>query len=161
MLTRLPIGLLAVLVVAMFAHPANIQAHGGAEGIIKERMEVISSVGREMKHIGKMTRGKAPMDSKKIASAAGKISRHAERMGRLFPVGTNQGVSRSSPKIWQDWNGFMTRADIMVAAARELENIAKNGDTEEIKASFRVLSKSCGGCHKLFRTEKPSSKISY
>ena len=96
MRTNFSIALFSLMLVAFFAGPTEIFAHGGAtgivNGIVKERMEV-------MKSIGKMARGKAPLDNKKIARAAGKIADHSTRITTLFPKGSDQGVSEASPKI--------------------------------------------------------------
>lgn len=154
----LPIALLAAPLVALCVSPANLRAHGEAKGIIKERMEVMTYVGREMKCISRMMRDKAVMDSGKIAEAAGKISDHAKRMDVLFPKGSNDGVSRASDQIWENWEIFLSSANKMVNLAEQLKKAAKTSDESTIRASVRALTKSCGTCHKKFRTEKNNHK---
>jgi cytochrome c556 len=154
----LPIALIFAPLVALCVAPPDTRAHGEAKGIIKERMEIMSDVGREMKCIGRMTRGQRPLDRNKIAVAAGNIGNHGKRMAELFPKGSNNGVSRASTKIWEKWDLFLSNANQLVTAAGQLEYIATKGEEKAIKASYKALSKTCGGCHKLFRTKKKTQK---
>lgn len=154
----LPIALLAAPLVALCINPVEVRAHGEAEGIIKERMEVMTYVGREMKCISRMMRSNTPLDSAKIAEAAGNIGNHAKRMNVLFPKGSNGGVSRASKKIWENWDIFLSSATKMVNVANQLEQTAKKGDESDIRTSFGSLGKTCGTCHNQFRTEKKNQK---
>jgi cytochrome c556 len=102
--------LLAITLFILF--PAALaMAHGGAKGIVKECMELMKSVGKAMKGISKMARGKAPLDSAKVATAARTIDRHGQRIPAMFPKGSDQGVTEASPNIWQNSEGFKKSAD--------------------------------------------------
>lgn len=155
---RLPNILFAVPLIAMFVSPAPALAHSCAIGIVKERMAVMNSIGKAMKSISKMARGKAPLNSKKVVEAAVEIGNHGKRITELFPEGSSYGVSEASPNIWKDWNGFRNRADRLVAAAGDLALAGSAGDASKIKSAYRALGKSCGGCHKQFRIKTNKSK---
>ena len=129
-------------------------AHMGAKGVVKERMEMMKFIGKAMKSMGRMARGKAPLDPAIVVKSAGEIADHGQRITILFPKGSGHGVSEASPRIWEDPNGFRKGADRLVQAARILQSAAKSNDVAAIKTSLRALGKSCGGCHKQFRIKK-------
>lgn len=139
---------------ALLALTGSAMAHMGAKGIVKERMEVMQAVGKAMKSVSGMARGKTPFDGQKVVKTAGEIAAHGQRIISLFPEGSGQGVSEASPKIWQDPDGFKESAGRMVRAAQVLGAAARTDDTAVVKAAFRALSKTCGGCHKKFRIKK-------
>lgn len=154
---RLPIILLAVFMSAAFAGPAL--THSGAKGVVKERMELMKSIGLAMKTIGGMARGRVPLEGKKIVRAAAAIGHHGERITGLFPKGSGHGVSEASPEIWRDWDGFKNSADRMVAVARDLEKAGRANDAAAVKAAYRALGRTCGSCHKLFRIKKKKMQM--
>ena len=155
MQTRQPtIVLLALLFAAMGSSPTLLFAHSGAKGIVMERMEVMKFIGKSMKSMSRMARGKIPMDFATIETGAGAIARHGEQIPALFPEGSGRGVSEASPKIWDEPEGFKMTADDMIAAARTLESAANANDATTVKIWFRALGKTCGGCHKQFRIKK-------
>ena len=136
----------------IFALPSD--AHMGAKGVVKERMELMKSIGKNMKTMSMMTRGKVSMDTATVIKSAGEIANHGARITSLFPKGSGHGVSEASPRIWEDPESFKKSTDRLVDAARALQSAAGTGDAEAIKASFRALGKTCGGCHKQFRIKK-------
>lgn len=129
-------------------------AHMGAHGIVKERMELMKTIGKIKKSITKMARGKAPLDSAKVASAAKEMARHGARIGTLFPNGSDGGISEASPKIWKDPVGFQKSTDSLVAASDALLDAAQSNDPSKVKSAFRSLSRTCSGCHTDFRIKK-------
>ena len=128
--------------------------HDGAEGIVRERMDLMQSVNRSMKSIRDMVRGKTQTDMAKIAAAARSISNQAEFLPFMFPTDQNRKFSRSSPKIWKDPEGFRASAGNLVKAAKSVEAAAQENNEARIKAAFRSLTKACGSCHKQYRLSK-------
>ena len=53
MRVKVIIVLFSVLIVGIYAGSPDVFAHGGAKGIVKERMEVMKSIGKAMKGISK------------------------------------------------------------------------------------------------------------
>lgn len=150
--------LILVTALAILAGPTNLLAHGGAKGIVKERMEAMKSIGKAMKSLGKMARGKVPLDTRKVEQAAGEIAAHGLRIPALFPMGSGHGVTEASPSIWQDPEGFKKSANDLVTSARALMRAAQSKNASAIKTNFRLLGKTCGSCHKLFRIKKRDMK---
>ena len=146
--------LFLMMLLAGFIGPAHVSAHGGAKGVVKERMEIMKSIAKDMKSVSKMARGKAPLDAEKIAKVASSIASHGERIPDLFPKGSGQGITEASPQIWTDPDGFKMSADRFIMAAQGLETAAKTNDVSAVKTAYRALGKTCSGCHKQFRIKK-------
>lgn len=102
-------------------------AHGGATGIVKERMDLMASVGKSMKTITQMLQGARPFDAAELRTAAQSIGTHGgEQMTRLFPDGSIQSPSEALPAIWQDWDRFSALANELTVFANALAEAAEN-----------------------------------
>ncbi len=103
-------------------------AHGGATGIVKERMDGMSAMKDAMKTLTPMMQGKTPYDAATVQRAAEAIGRHAgDSMTRLFPEGSGGKPSEAKPAIWQDWDAFAELAEQLHTYAEGLALAADNG----------------------------------
>ena len=129
-------------------------AHSGAKGIVKERMDMMSDVGKRMKTIGTMLRS-GEFDRETAKQAALVIQGHAVRIPDLFPDGSIDGPTEALPSIWTNWEEFVAAAEKMDITAAQLAKIADTSSSvDEIKQQFGQLGKSCSGCHEKFRLKK-------
>ena len=97
---------------------AGALAHGNATGIVKERMDLMESIGDAMKAITAMMRGKEEYEVEKVRRLAGTIASHGgEKMTALFPEGSLDQPTEALPAIWTDWEQFS-------ALAAQLEDYA-------------------------------------
>lgn len=131
-------------------------AHGGATGVVKERMDAMSAIGKSMKSIGKMLKGSETFETAKVAASAEVIAAHSgETLTGLFPGDSLQAASEASPDIWSDWNRFSGYADDMQSAALELKALADaDAGKQEIGSAFGSLAGTCKTCHEAFRIKK-------
>lgn len=129
-----------------------VHAHSGAKGVVKQRMELMKSLGTAMKQTHALVSGKTAYDPKKVAMLADQIRQHGENIAGLFPEGSRHGPTEASAKIWQDWDKFERSATKMVTAARALA--AANGDAAAAGEAFKDVGASCKGCHSAFREKK-------
>jgi len=143
---------LAATAVSVLAGAA--EAHMGAKGIVKDRMEVMKSFGAAMKSISRMARGKEAVDTARVAGVAKKIGDHSATLVGLFPAGSHGGVSQASPEIWANPAGFRKSAESMTRAAGQLLSAAQSGDAPMIKSAFRALGRTCSACHADFRIKR-------
>ncbi|KAE9625892.1 c-type cytochrome [Parasedimentitalea maritima] len=103
-------------------------AHGGATGIVKERMDGMGVMKQSMKVLTPMMQGKTPYDASVIRNEAEKIGGHAgEALTKLFPEGTHGKPSEARPEIWNDWDGFAGLAEQLRAVSEGLVLAADNG----------------------------------
>lgn len=134
---------------------ANAFAHSGATGIVKERMDAMSSIGKNVKNIFSMLKGKSEYDLKAIANSSNQISIHAEGFPKLFPEGSTQHPSEAAPAIWKRPDDFLKSAKNLQDFANELSLLAKPGsDKTMVKTAFDKVTGTCKSCHREFRIKK-------
>ncbi len=140
-----------MLSAAIMLLPAHeIQAHKGAQGVVKERMKGMMRMEKSLRPINAMLQGKKPFDANLVHRQGREILRHAERIPHLFPQGSLQYPSEAAPAIWRNFDDFRQRADelkrtallLMEANAATLPDIA------------REMRAACKGCHEKYRIEK-------
>ena len=130
-------------------------AHSGAEGVVKERMDMMGEIARAMKTIGKMVKGEIAYDAKVAKASALEIFGHMSHMTEMFPEGSTEKPSEALPAIWEDWDEFVAISDKLKVDAKQLAEIAEAASSPDaIKAQFGVVGKSCGSCHEKFRLKQ-------
>lgn len=120
--------IIATAAALAIAGPAGLAlAHGGATGIVKERMDLMDSIGKAMKSVTEMFQGTTDYDADEVRDAASLIANHGgEAMTRLFPEGSIQAPSEALPAIWQDWERFSALAKDLSVYAKALAEAADN-----------------------------------
>lgn len=132
--------------------PAN--AHMGASGIVKERMDLMVSLGKTMKALNAMARGKVDYDGRAVTRAAERLLDKSKKMQILFPEGSINPPSMAKPEIRTRMDDFRAFADALGGEAKKLAAIGENGDAKTLAQQFRRVGKTCSACHKPFRTKK-------
>ncbi len=154
--TRIRIGLGAVcLMVAILAGAGVAVSHGGATGVVKERMDAMKDMGGRMKAMAAMVRGRTPFDAASAKEAADAIAAHARDVPRLFPKGSRHGPSEAIEKIWIEWPQFVAEAKALEDRADVLGRqtvTAKSG--ADLGRAFGDIGRSCKSCHGRYREKK-------
>ncbi|WP_170575212.1 c-type cytochrome [Ruegeria atlantica] len=123
---KLLLGAVAASVLAVASH--SVFAHGGATGVVKERMDGMGVMKEAMKVLTPMMRGQVDYDATVVREWSEDISRHAgEALTKLFPEGSLDAPSEAKPEIWQDWEAFSTLADQLRVMADGLAEASENG----------------------------------
>lgn len=142
----------AIVVIATLAAATTVFAHGGATGIVKERMDQMSAIAKAMKAIGGMLKGSAPYDAARIRTLAGEIATLDDsRLSHLFPRDSLMKPTEARAEIWTDWPRFSDQARDMRQAALALAN---GSDQATAGPLFRTLTQTCKTCHADFRIKK-------
>lgn len=103
---------LAALSVLLTIVGSQVYSHGGATGVVKERMEQMERLDELMDRIFAMVRGEIPYDAATVRKAAIEIQSHSgAAMTRLFPEGSSGKPSEARPAIWKDFDTFSHFAD--------------------------------------------------
>ena len=103
-------------------------AHGGATGIVKERMDGMIAMQKAVKAITPIMRGNAEYDAEAVRSFAVVVEKHSgEAMTKLFPEGTGGKPSEAKNEVWSDWEGFEALAMDLEIMGRALSEAADNG----------------------------------
>ncbi len=102
-------------------------AHGGATGVVKERMDLMSNIGKAQKSLAAMFSGKEKYNVQAVRDAATIIENHAgDKINNLFPKGTVEHPSEALPSIWQNWSEFKNMSDQLAVYAAALKANAGN-----------------------------------
>jgi cytochrome c556 len=138
---------------AIAAFPAQIVAHEGAKGVVKERMDLMKSQKNAMKVIGDMAKGKKRFDAAKAAKAARDLATTTKKIPELFPKGSNGHPSEALDAVWAEWDRFTGDAHDAETAAQALAAaVAASG--QDWKAAFQAMTDACKSCHESFRAEE-------
>ena len=142
----------AIAAIATLAAATIAFAHGGATGIVKERMDQMSAIAKAMKAIGGMLKGAAPYDAARVSTLAGEIATLDDsRLNHLFPKDSLMKPTEARAEIWSDWPRFSDQARDMQQAAIALAN---KPDQATAGPLFRNLAQTCKACHADFRIKK-------
>ena len=135
--------------------PSVVNAHEGATGIVKERMDAMKEMGDSMKIMGDMVKGKRPFERQAFVDGASIVSKNSPQIPDLFPQGSDGHKSDALPEIWQQWSQFENKAQGTLDEAKKLQRVLDNGgDEKALKKQFVMLGKSCKSCHTDFRKKK-------
>ncbi len=127
-------------------------AHQGATGPVKRRMDLMTSMGKAMKGLGDMLKGKTVYDRAAAHEHARAIEQHTSMILEQFPEGSVQPPSEARPTIWQEWSVFEEIATQAQAGSSELRAILEDGaDQRAVIAQYAELGRACGACHERYR----------
>jgi cytochrome c556 len=122
-----------------------------AEGVYKYREAVMKAVGG---HMGAMANSlKGQVFTENLPTHAKAMSDLADIAPSIFPEGSGTGKSEALPAIWENPEGFKSRMDDFVKAAKAMEAAVAGGDMASMGAGLQDLGKSCKGCHDDFRKQ--------
>jgi cytochrome c556 len=127
------------------------EGHEHATGVVRERMELMTSMGDHLLAISKRLR--ANKDLANVADDARAIEELARKMAPQFPVGSTQFPTAAKPEIWQEWADFDAKAKKLETEARKLA-ATNPSDGHALRSQFRAVAYTCDGCHETYRTTK-------
>ena len=135
-----------------------VYAHGGATGIVKERMDAMTDMGEKTKSVADMVKGKREFDRAAVIDAADTFTLHGESMAKLFPdteMSRTGSETEALPLIWEEWDAFTMQINEFVALSEELKQSAlQTDDIPTLRRAFFKATKGCSACHKRFRKPK-------
>ena len=106
---------------------ALVLAHGGATGVIKERMDLMGNLKGAMKALKPMMRGQEDYNMDTVKQNAVIIRDNAgEHMTKLFPEGSLKKPSEATPEIWTKWEEFQRIANNLERLGKALHEAADN-----------------------------------
>ena len=132
----------------------QMQAHMGAKGVVKERMQLMKSYAASMKKINKELRDKTSVNYVLIKLEAIDIAERSQKIMELFPPGSGGGMSEASLKIWQQPRDFKKIIKDLNQAAQRLAQATSTGVPNLVMEKFRTLGGTCKNCHREYRVKK-------
>jgi len=144
----IPISILtAAIVSAALAH----EGHEHATGVVRERMELMTDMGKRLLAISKRLRANKDLES--VMNDARAIHELASKVTALFPPGSTQSPTAAKLAVWQEWEDFTAKVKNLEKESEKLMNTStKDGDA--FRAQFRAVGFACDACHEKYRLTK-------
>ncbi len=140
----------AGVLLLLMALADEVQAHKGAQGVVKERMKLMMRAEKRMRPIARMAAGRRAFDAEIVRRNAQDLMQYAERLPTLFPSGSLKTPSEAAPAIWQRFDDFRQQAENMRKASQRL----MQADTKTLPAALQELQQACKSCHRQYRIER-------
>ena len=140
---NLMIGVLVA--VALMFDTTKVEAHGGATGIVKERMDLMDSISDAIKALSDIMKGKVEYDADKVRDLANSIERQGgNALTDLFPQNSLDRPTEALPLIWDDWERFSSLAHQLSSFASALGSAANNNRSHDGKAGMGMTGQGQG-----------------
>jgi cytochrome c556 len=140
--------ILSLFIFAGSSPIVTVDAHDGATGVVKQRMDRFSDSKKQLKEIQAAL---GAQDFTIIASAATSIRDWARVMPDYFPEGSGGVPSKASPRIWESFDIFVNEVKAHETAADALILATQSEQQDETINAFKQLVQTCSSCHKAFR----------
>jgi len=136
-----------VLSHAALAH----EGHEHATGVVRERMELMTDMGKRLLAISKRLRANKELD--RIAPDARAIKEASGKITAEFPPGSTQFPTAAKPVVWQQWDDFGEKVRKLQSEAEKLSTTSPS-DGDALRKQFRAVAYACDGCHEVYRVPK-------
>jgi len=143
-----------LLLLALLHGGLEAAAHSKALGIVKQRMDLMTTLGDAMKPLAAMFKKQQPYDADLVAKNAAVIGARTALIGGLFPHGSLDKPSKALASIWEDWPAFEQLAAELGAASAQLAQAAQQDGYKDVRRKFVRVAKACTACHTKFRVPK-------
>ena len=143
--------LISAIVIALSWTALAHEGHEHATGVVRERMELMTDMGKRLLAISKRLRANKELD--RIGPDARAVHELARKIVEEFPPGSTQSPTAAKPVIWQQWDDFTEKAKKLQTEAEKLSKI-NAGDGDALRAQFRAVAYACDGCHETYRIPK-------
>jgi cytochrome c556 len=145
------LSLIATLAIAVSCAALAHEGHEHATGVVRERMELMTDMGKRLLAMSKRLRTNKEME--RIASDARAIEELAGKITSQFPPGSTQSPTAAKQVVWQQWDDFSEKAKKLQAEAEKLSKISSS-DASALRSQFRAVGHVCDTCHETYRVPK-------
>lgn len=119
------------------------------------RQSLMISLQQHMRALGALVSGDIEY-ADHVQAHASAIDGIATMAGDAFPEGTAGPGSRSSETIWDNWDAFVEKLEVLQTGAAALNAAAQSGDMAAVEEARGQVGSSCRGCHTDFRLREPA-----
>lgn len=137
-------GLIAGLVLVAGVAVAK---EGVQDPTVKARMDLMGTIGMNVKVLGDMATDKAPFDATAAAAAKEALVAASADIAAKFEPQATDPVSEAKPEIWTNWDDFVAKGEALNAAAIAIDPASLEG----IKAGMGAIGGTCRDCHSTYR----------
>jgi cytochrome c556 len=124
------------------------------KAVVAYRDATMDALGKHMKALGMIAKGEVNRPGDVLGHAAA-LKAGATDLTSLFPAGSGSEAYKTGAKaeIWTQWGDFEAAAATFLTATTALEEAARAGDMEAVKARLGAVGEACGGCHEPFKSD--------
>jgi cytochrome c556 len=95
-----------------------------------------------------------PYDAEKMTAFANNVAGMATvDVARAFGPGTDKGMTRAKPEIWENTDDFVEKYGNFKTAAAGLATAAQSGDKAMIGEAFKKTGGTCKACHDEYKAK--------
>jgi cytochrome c556 len=128
--------------------------HGSAhEGItsevVKARMEAMKELAVSIKTLSKVARGRLPFKISEVEEIMISIKHNASMTPKLFSVYETDPLSEAATEIWENFEDFKGKAEMLEMIAFDLSSTVTVKD--DLPEAMKILGSTCKSCHAKYR----------
>lgn len=144
----------AAVVVVFGAVAGAALAQVKPDVLVKQRQSAMTLIGKYFGPLGGMAQGKVPFDAKIVQRNAGYLDALSEMPWDGFDPSTKNEKSRALPAIYEQPDKVKEAVQRFQSEIDKLQQVAKGGDENAIKAQIGAVGKACANCHDNFRQKQ-------
>jgi cytochrome c556 len=104
--------------------------------------------------LGDMVKGKMEWDQDKAVMWAEDVAAMASiDVTRAFGPGTDKGMTRAKPAIWENKDDFVEKYQAFTASTEQLVAAAKSGDKGALAEAVKNTGGKCKACHDEYKAK--------
>jgi len=124
-----------------------VAKEGVQDPTVKARMDLMGTIGMNVKVLGDMATDKVAFDAAAaLAAQEALVAASADISAKFEPQATDP-VAEAKPEIWTNWDDFVAKAGALNAAATALDPASLDG----VKAGMGAVGGACRDCHTTYR----------
>lgn len=127
------------------------QAHDGASGPTKARMDAMVEMGRSLKALTLTAKSSGLVGNSDAIQHIKALMEKGTALPELFTPKEIPAMSEALPKIWDDPDSFSARTQEYDEAVSALNAAIAANEPDAANAALRDVTRSCGTCHQEFR----------
>lgn len=137
----------------VFAEPAKSAKQ--AKDVAEFRQSIFTLVKSNVGALGAMNKGAIPFNVETMQTNSLRLEQLSLMLEDYFATDTTgfDIETEASDKIWTNQADFKDKIGALTAAARNLNEVAKAGDTSQFKPAIGQVFKSCKGCHDNYKED--------
>ncbi|MBT8335804.1 MAG: cytochrome c [Gemmatimonadetes bacterium] len=137
-----------------------LPAHAAAQDVeptpeTEYRAALMVSLQNHMRALGALVAGDVAF-SGHVQYHASAVHGIATMAGDAFPEGSGGAGSRSADSIWEKWDAFLEKLQVLQDGAAALDAAAQAGDMAAVEEARGQVGSSCRSCHTDFRLREPA-----
>ena len=134
---------------------AEAKSERQAANAVQFRQSLLQLVRSNLGPLGAMAKGQIPYDVNVMSTNAVRLEQLSLMLPDYFETDTRafSVETESLPKIWDEMDSFLSKANDLTVAAKALQVASKSGDESEYRAAIGKVGSTCKGCHDSYKKD--------